>query len=298
MLNMHDSIDLKLLSSFLAVVKHGSVTAAADYIMLSQPAVSRQVAELERRLNVRLFDRAPTSLRLTAAGHQFVPLAQDLVERAEDLHRTAKRLASGEATQFRIVCPEATVRGVVSPFVAATGSPIVNTTLDIASRVYPHVHNREADFAINTLPPPVGLSSEFVGTVPLWAYFSSGHQLEALSQVTAQDLIGAPLIVLSPGTGLRHTIDEALWPVRDGVNIVAEPVSSDLALALAAAGRGVCLDLLPLAFQLDRRPFVHADGSRVTMPLYVAWEAEHFASDEIREIAKTLGIWIRDHHDR
>lgn len=296
MQSMHDSMDLKLLGGFLAVVDHGSITAAAEHIRLSQPALSRQVGELERRLEIRLFDRAHTSLRLTSAGRQFIPLARDLVARAESLHRTARRIALGESPQFRIACPSATVRGVVAPFVAGTGAPIFDTKLDIADRVYAHVLNREVDFAINTMPPPVGLRSELVGSAPLWAYFAPDHPLGDRDHLTVEDLVHDPLIVLASGTGLRQVIDDALWPVRNRVTIAAEPVSSDLAIAMAASGRGICLDLLPTSFRLTRRPLLGADGARITMPLYAAWQPEHFASKEIAQLTSTLTEWMAEHH--
>ncbi|GAA1613692.1 LysR family transcriptional regulator [Leucobacter chromiireducens] len=288
---MHSDLDLRLLRAFICVVDDGSVTAAAERLRLSQPALSRQVKELERRLQVRLFDRSPTSLRLTAAGTAFVPLARDLLERAHGLATAARNLATGEAHRFRVVCPEATVRGVVAPFVASTGAPIWSTTISIASDAYERLLRRDVDLAINTLPPPATLASELTDTAPLWVYFAAGHRFGEHSVITAEDLREERLIVLAPGTGLRQVIDAELWPIREQLTIVAEPESSDLAIALAASGQGVCIDLMPPAYAIERRPFVRQDGSRARMPVYAAWEADHFAADEITALVASLTHW-------
>lgn len=293
---MHTSVDLKLLGGFLAVIDHGSITAAAEHIRLSQPALSRQIGELERRLNIRLFDRSHTSLRLTSAGRAFAPHARDLIARADGLNRIAQQIATGESTHFHIACPSATVRGVVAPFVADTGALIFDTTLSLADQVYSYVLGREVDFAINTMPPPVGLHSQLIGSAPLGAYLPPNHVLSARETLTVEDLVHDPLIVLASGTGLRRVIDDALWPVRQRVTIAAEPVSSDLAIAMAAAGRGICLDLLPTSFPLARLPLLNADGTPISMPLYLAWQPEHYAAAEIATVAHSLTDWMTEHH--
>jgi len=294
---MH-SIDLRLLRGFLAVVDCGSITAAAERIRLSQPALSRQVSDLENRLELSLFDRSPTSLRLTAAGRWFVPLARDLLDQADGLQAAARRVSSGRPNLFRVICPEATIRGVIAPFVAATGAPIADTALDIAARVYPHVLNREVDLAVNTLPPPLALASRQIDDAGLWAYVAPDHRLAARDVIPVEELVHDPLIVLATGSGLRHVIDEALQPVRDRIRLSAEPISSDLALAMAAAGRGICIDVMPTAFSLIRLPLVRADGSRVSMPVYAAWEREHFAAREIEALADALAQWAEARTDR
>ncbi|MGH7756353.1 MAG: LysR family transcriptional regulator, partial [Vulcanimicrobiaceae bacterium] len=57
--------------TFLAVIETGSVRAAADRLVVSQPAVSSVLGALQRELGVRLFERAGRGLRPTPAGHAF-----------------------------------------------------------------------------------------------------------------------------------------------------------------------------------------------------------------------------------
>lgn len=73
------SIELRHLRCFLAVADEGNVTRAAARLRLSQPAVSRALAALEKELGARLVDRSPHHLTLTGAGHAFRPKAATAV---------------------------------------------------------------------------------------------------------------------------------------------------------------------------------------------------------------------------
>ncbi|MGW4248953.1 LysR family transcriptional regulator, partial [Nocardia sp. NPDC004722] len=72
-------LDLRLVRCFTTVAEHGHFGRAAEVMHLTQPALSRQIARLERQLGVRLLDRTPQGARPTAAGAVFLPLAQALL---------------------------------------------------------------------------------------------------------------------------------------------------------------------------------------------------------------------------
>ena len=61
-------VHVRDLRYFAAVARELSFTRAAERLYLSQPALSKQIRALERRLNVTLFDREPDGVRLTRAG--------------------------------------------------------------------------------------------------------------------------------------------------------------------------------------------------------------------------------------
>lgn len=65
--------------SFAAVAHHGSLSAAARAMNLSQPTVSGQIATLDRQSRVELFHRQGYRMSLTSAGQQLLPLAQKLI---------------------------------------------------------------------------------------------------------------------------------------------------------------------------------------------------------------------------
>ena len=80
-------MELRHLRYFLAVADHGSTTRAAEVLLVAQPSLSRQMRRLETELGLALFDHGGARLRLTPAGHRFLPIARDLIARATSAAR-------------------------------------------------------------------------------------------------------------------------------------------------------------------------------------------------------------------
>lgn len=80
-MNQTTGMELRHLRYFVAVAAHGSFNRASQTLHLTQPALSRQVRDLEDELGVPLFERGKNSVRLTDAGERFYEEAQDLLAR-------------------------------------------------------------------------------------------------------------------------------------------------------------------------------------------------------------------------
>ena len=83
------------MEAFLAIMRHGSITAAAEALFITQPALSRKLKSLERELGFRLFERVQGrhKLSLTGKGQEFVPLAEKWMA----LYRETEFYKSGDA---------------------------------------------------------------------------------------------------------------------------------------------------------------------------------------------------------
>ena len=96
------SLNLDQLKAFIEVVEHGSFTAAAKKLNLTQPAITHQIQELERRFNADLVERLGKRVYLTEAGEKLIEYARYLIEddlRAQDAMR---RYADGWLGRVRI----------------------------------------------------------------------------------------------------------------------------------------------------------------------------------------------------
>ncbi|MGZ7087223.1 MAG: LysR family transcriptional regulator [Ilumatobacteraceae bacterium] len=78
------TVELRHLRCFLAIVDEGNITRAAQRLHLSQPALSRALAQLERSLGVVLIDRSTHHLTLTEAGSTFAVTAREAVEHVDE----------------------------------------------------------------------------------------------------------------------------------------------------------------------------------------------------------------------
>lgn len=97
-----DTMDLRHLRYFLAVADSGSVAAAARQLHIVQPALSRQIRDLEEELGAPLFSRSAKGVELTAAGAQFALDARRLLIDMESARQRALRVAHGQTGSLRI----------------------------------------------------------------------------------------------------------------------------------------------------------------------------------------------------
>ncbi|WP_016835314.1 LysR family transcriptional regulator [Herbaspirillum lusitanum] len=95
-------MEIRHLRYFLAVAEHGSVAEAARKLNIVQPALSRQIHDLEEQLGTQLFQRSIRGTQLTVAGVQFMKDCSKLLIDLEDAKKRALRAASGKLGSLRI----------------------------------------------------------------------------------------------------------------------------------------------------------------------------------------------------
>jgi DNA-binding transcriptional LysR family regulator len=288
-------VDLRLLRYFLTVVDAGSVTAASRVLYVAQPSLSRQLRRLEADLGLGLFDRSDGRLHLNAAGRAFLPVARDLVSRAEVAQATAQSLAHGADVRLTVAGHPTTVADVIAPFIVTAGPDgvITNVVETSAYSVYNAVERGDADLAIGTRVPAPDLQHEVLGRAFVWAECSPEHPLAARDRVTLVDLVEWPLIVMHDDHGVRRMFDEAI--TREGLSYRAAHVARtpNVAQALAAAGRGVCVVSDDARFGLRELPILVGD-SELSITLFGAWDPTHYAAATIQGCVALLRTFTQD----
>ena len=89
-------MELRQLEYFVAVAEQLHFRRAAEQLAIGQPAVSQQIARLERELGVALFDRSARSVSLTAAGSRVLPYAREALAAADRARSAARSPTTGE----------------------------------------------------------------------------------------------------------------------------------------------------------------------------------------------------------
>jgi DNA-binding transcriptional LysR family regulator len=142
------TIDWDDLRCFLALARHGSLSAAARALGVTQPTVGRRLEAFEERLGTKLFGRRPSGYVLTAAGQSIRPLAERMEQDALTVERIASGRDVGLAGEVRVSASEWFASHVLGPIVAqlAARHPAIVVELVTDTRRI-SLARREADVA-------------------------------------------------------------------------------------------------------------------------------------------------------
>jgi len=145
---------LTQLNAFVLVARLGSVTAAANALGVSEPAVSQALSALRQHLGDQLVTRGPAGMTLTAGGSRLLSAASQIVVLGAEAH-AAVRAAQGAPEQLRVVATSAIAEFVVGPLMEAftrryAGSVEVSAGVAATKEMGVLVANRLADVAISS----------------------------------------------------------------------------------------------------------------------------------------------------
>jgi len=145
-------IELRLLRCALALAEHQSFMRAAQACYVSQPSLSRNIQEIERRVGTRLFERATGGVVPTDAGKIFLEQAREVVARAADLSREMNLLRRVEKGELRIgagTYPSVMmVDQAVTQLVRTHPGVRLHIKIDNWANLLPLITKRELDLAV------------------------------------------------------------------------------------------------------------------------------------------------------
>ena len=272
---------VRQLRAFVAVYDSGQLSAAAEALSLTQPAVTVLLRELEARLGVRLFDRSTRSLRRTEAAAEAIGYARRALAEMQALSGGMAALARGERGRLRIAATSTVAQTLLPAAVRRylDRYPGIELQIDdcapgeFAERVLAgHV-----DLGLGTLEGPTpGRAQRVVRRDHLAAIAPAGPRFAPDRPLTWKQLAAWPVITVRPGYGVRRRIDAAAREAGADLRIAHEVSLLTTAVALAAAGLGVAV-VPGSVFAPARHPELVA--RRLVRPLVERDTAVVFKSD-------------------
>ncbi|OLZ74286.1 LysR family transcriptional regulator [Streptomyces sp. IMTB 2501] len=184
-------MDLKAVRTFVTVVDAGQFQDAADVLGITQQAVSKRIAALEKELGVRLFTRTPRGTAPTIDGQAFLPHARELLlaeERAAASVRPGRRALRVDVLGARLA-PAGLLRAFHE---AEPGTDLDIVTLFDAATAVAAVRSGTIDATVRavTTKPPEGLRAARVLDEPIQVLTGPGHPLAGARSVTPAQLAG------------------------------------------------------------------------------------------------------------
>lgn len=287
-------IDTRLLRYFTAVAEEGNLSRAAERLFVSQPALTKQIRQLEARLGVRLFTRSRAGMALTEAGTALAGQAPALLARWDQVLGATRGAAARAARVLRVgfmasAANEAT-QEIVTRFCAVRPGWRVDMRQSSWSDPTAGLAEGTADVALLRLPFPGqdDLRVEVLLTEPRWVALPAAHPLATRDVIPFRDLWEEPFVAAAPETG-RWRDHWLAADEREGrpVTVGAVTEHPDDWLSAIANGYGVALAPASAARFYARPGVVYRPVSGVSPSrVGVVWPPAHDGDPVVRDFVR------------
>ena len=234
------------LEAFRAVMQMGSITAGADHLRLTQPAVTRLIRDLERETGFALFVREHGRIRPTSEALDLSREVDRCFIGLDRIDKLAADIREGRAGRLRIAAIPALAVGVLPDILARFLADRPQLRIDLVDGSAAEIGEWIADGAydlgfVTAAPAHPALVAHPLPPVRAVAVMAPGHRLARQAVVRPSDLAGEALIAPLRTTRLRARLEESLARAGVEADLRVETTLSAVACATAAAGGGVAI---------------------------------------------------------
>jgi DNA-binding transcriptional LysR family regulator len=235
-------MDVKLLEAFRAVVDTRSVTAAAQAMGLTQPAVSSRIAKLEETVGFSLFERSGGRLKPTAEGMLFYAEASRVLGEVDRLAATTAQIREGQSGKLVIASHPSAAISLLPPLVAAfleqrpgVSVRMISRHSDVVSQLLP---SGSFDIGIAELPLDETDVKLIKYQMRCVAILPPRHALASRKVLTPKLLAEHPMVMPARSHQMPNRIFATFAAADAQINAVAEAEFFASLCALVAAGTG------------------------------------------------------------
>ena len=233
-------MDIKQLKYFLATVDHGNMTRAADSLHIAQPALSQQIAGLERDLGSKLLERSVRGVRPTVAGEVLYRHAKGLLRHVEDLKGAVSFERQHPSGRVSVGLSGGVARMLLVPLLDALRDypdilleVIVRQSSELAGLVAQG--SLDMAIAIDALPQR-GIAIQPLFREELYVALPRSASLRRTSGISLEELAKLPLLLPSAPNATRTRLDLAFLNANLNYSLVAEISAPDLLIRLIEEG--------------------------------------------------------------
>jgi len=243
-------MELRLLGYVVAIAEEGTISGAARRLHLTQPTLSRQLRDLERRLGVELFTRKGRGLVPTVAGQALVRRAATVLAEAEAALDDVRLAAQGMTGRLTVTFAGSGINGPLCDTLGRvrTELPGVDLRLEESfndAEMSQGVLDGRYDLAVQRLPmQDARLTAKVWWREPLTLFVPGGHPLARTTEPVPVSALGQIPLVLWPRDVSTRSYDEIIALCHQaGIapRVGAEGRSAQTLLALVAAGFGAAV---------------------------------------------------------
>ncbi len=272
---MIDPVDWTYLQSFIAVTRHGSLSAAGKALGASQPTMGRHVSALEDKLGLKLFERTATGLVLTDSGLEILQYAEQMGGIADQLALVASGRSQAIAGTIRITASDVMATYILPKILTALhlAEPEIEIEL-IASDRTENLLQREADIAVRMYrPTQADIYARKVGELAIGMFAAHDYIDRRGLPSTVEDFLHHDVIGYDRSDQIIHgmraaglTVDRHFFPMRCDNQIVC--------WQMVVAGFGIGFNQLNLGAAEPRVRQILVDTQLPALPIWLTAHSE------------------------
>src|SRR5262252_3552046 len=293
-------MDLRRLRTFVAVAELGTVSKAALRLGVGQPALSRQISDLQQELGLRLFDRVGRRLVLTAQGEQFLGDCRGVVGHIESLGERVELLRRGDRGVLKIAAPPHTIESVLSAFLPRYAERFPNVHVKLTEALgrdqTAMLERGEVHVGIRHDPGDRRFESLVLPADEVLAACTPSIELGHAGMIDIGRLASYPLLLLDSGYSVRRLFDAACRLADVEPNILLESRAPHTLLALAEVGHGVAI--IPSLQRTDRYRLQIARVTHHRKPIQervaIQWDKRRPLPSYAESFRDALGDYMRE----
>ncbi|MCW2636036.1 MAG: putative HTH-type transcriptional regulator YnfL [Blastococcus sp.] len=287
-------MELRQLQYLVAVARVGSFLGAASALGVPQPSLWRSVRALEAELGVALFERSGRGVQVTGAGHQLLPRAEQLLDRAGAISLLAAELAHGRAGVVTVACAHPHVPRFLAPLIGSFWSthPGVHIAVHESSGLpaIDQVLDGDVDLVTGLPQADPRLAGHQLGDVRLAVVTSDDHPWRGRNLIPTAELRGQPVLIGHASSLTRRLLEPALREGGFALDITMESGNAATLVALARAGLGVAVvadDNLAVDDSTSW-PALVDEHSPMSSPLWIYWSRERALAPVVQSFVRHI----------
>src|ERR1700685_122144 len=206
-------LSMRALECLVAIVDRGSLTKAAAVLHMSQPALSHQIAAMEKELGTPVIERLPRGVRPTAAGLAVAAEARAALAAAARAMLGGRRVAAGAGGRIRIACVETMTAWVLVPVLRSWRRRVPDVELDLkeytsADRMLDVLQAGGADISVGPRPTRADEHAEVLGQEEIVVVAAPERRFGKVDAVPLAELSAEPLVHYDPSNGFGVWVDQ------------------------------------------------------------------------------------------
>ena len=241
------NINLELYKTFYYVAKNGSISRAANELLISQPAISKSIKTLEEQLSIQLFIRKKDGVTLTEAGSALYKKIHDAMSLIWSAENDLEILTNQESGTINIGASKTIIHEYLMPYIKSFHQKFPNVNFRIYTEskeeLIKSLKMGTIDFLFANLPTTISSDFEEIKLLKLHDVFVASNDYKELKgkSLTIQDLQKYPILLLNKKTTLRTIFDDYCAEKHINITPKMEFSSNSLIKDFAEAGFGIAL---------------------------------------------------------